>query len=205
MSLGAAALISLALLAGLAWYIRRRLLAWAAEVRDVGFPFIHVVVHPAESTQQSFDVTLHDSPRSYPIERISVNVEDLARTGLEPPAGFVRAEALEREIEDESDRPRVWVPVQPLSVTPRETRRLTFRFSATAAEPATITVRLSVRLGIGGGVIPINLRAPMRDARAVALANERANLRLEAHRRNVMPNALPEWADLRRREDQLER
>src|SRR5262245_23800872 len=93
----AAGLISLIVLGSLVWYLRRRVLRWAAEARDVGVPLVHVVVHPAADTEQSFDVTLHDTTRPYRIERISIDVDDLVRTGLETPAGFARSEALENE------------------------------------------------------------------------------------------------------------
>jgi hypothetical protein len=56
---------------------------------------------------------------------------------------------------------------------------------------------------VGGGLTTVSVLVPLRDPRAVALANERADLRRTARQLNVLANALPGWQDLLKREEAL--
>ena len=66
-----------------------------------------------------------------------------------------------------------------------------------------VSVVATSPMRVGGGLIAGLVRVPLRDLRAVALANERADLRRTAHELNVLPNRLAGWADLLKREEAL--
>jgi hypothetical protein len=186
------------------WLLRRHARRFAQEMHEVGLAFVHVAVSPPDTSSQSYDVTVHGSARPYRVERIFANPDEISRVGLETPEGCTRSVALENEIEDEQDRVRVWVPAEPIVLTPGQPRRFTFRFAPDTTASTLVTISLTIPMTVGGGLTPANVRVPMRDPRAIELWNLRADLRLRAYQQGVMPNTLPEWADLLRREAELE-
>lgn len=185
-----------------AWRAWRRVQSWAAQMRDLGVAFVQVQVLPPQRDHQSYDVTLH-STKPHPIRSLKIPLGGLEATGLEPPDGFARSVALEAEYDDGQERPRVWAPVAPMALIPGETRRFTLRFRPDVHERTLATMTLTVPLSVGGGIVPVNLPVPLRDPRAIALWNERTDLRLKAHLLGVMPNTLPGWEAMRAREEAL--
>jgi hypothetical protein len=185
------------------WWLRRRLTAFGRELSEVGAAWMHVHVHLAETARQAFDITLLDSTRPHPIERLSVDADACERLGLETPDGFVRSEVLEREIDSRQRQRRVWVPAAPIHLEPGKPYRLTLAFLRAAASSTTLSMIVTTPMRVGGGLTTVSVLVPLRDPRAVALANERADLRRTARQLNVLANALPGWQDLLKREEAL--
>jgi hypothetical protein len=198
--------ISLAILAvgslGM-WWLRRRMRLFGTEMGEVGTAWIHVHVHPVEATRQAFDITLLGSTRPHSIERLSLDADACERLGLDTPHGFARSEALEQEIDERESHTRVWVPAAPILLEPGAPYRMTLAFLSEAVSSTTLSIIATSPMRVGGGLIAARVRVPLRDLRAVALANERADLRRTARELNVMPNSLTGWADLLKREEAL--
>ena len=173
--------------------IRRRLHLFAGDLKAAAVTYADTAISRATPGVQQVAITLRGTTVAQRLDELAIDrtapgVADLRVDG------FVRA--------PDRDTLAVWIPEPPVILQPGATLTLTHRFSGTPP-PMTVRLHLTPPMRAGGSLVSLGYRIPLLDQETLDLANLRAILTSRARVLGVPGNTLPEWADLRAREETL--
>jgi hypothetical protein len=166
------------------WFVR----AAAAEL-----PRVAVKRLPYEEPGMArFELTLRATRRAFECVRLAADHTAVEAVGLEAPLGFVTEQAFELAAEQV-----YWVPEPPgLILHPKEPVEIVVPFAPGREATGVVHGWCDAPFGLGGSILPFKLIVGEQSARDIEAANLRAELFARAAELGVVPNTLPEWAQL---------